>query len=101
MPGIDFSELRRRISIADVLSLLRFEATTSRGRSLRGPCPIHGSTSTRNRDFSVDLDTNCFRCFNCGKAGNQLDLWVFTQAIQLHPAAIDLCQRLGTDVPWT
>ena len=95
MSGIDFSELRRRIAITDVLCLLRFEPTQSQGSRLRGSCPIHESGRVRKRDFSVDLDKNCFRCFGCKRGGNQLDLWVFTQDLSLPSAAIDLCHRLG------
>ena len=100
MPPIDFGELRRRITIRHVLSLLSFEPTQSQGSRLRGTCPIHESRRVRKRDFSIDLDKSRFRCFGCGKGGNQLDLWVFTQDLPLHSAAIDLCHRLGVDIPW-
>src|SRR5579863_4318365 len=94
LPPIDFSELRRRIAITDVLTLLRFEPTKSQGSRVRGSCPIHKPRHVRQRDFSVNLDTNRFRCFGCGKGVNQLDLWGITQELPLYSAAIDLCRRL-------
>jgi len=84
--SIDFRELRRRIAISDVLSLLSFEPTQSQGSRLRGTCPIHESRRVRKRDFSIDLDKSRFRCFGCGKGGNQLDLWVFTARSTGHGA---------------
>ena len=42
MPGVDFEVLRQRISMADVLRLLQFQACSRRGDQLRGPCPVHG-----------------------------------------------------------
>jgi DNA primase len=74
MPGIDFAEVRSRIGIAQVLELARFEASESMGDQLRGPCPIHGSTSPAGRSFSVNLRKHTFQCFKCRQSGNQLDL---------------------------
>ena len=99
MPGIDYAQLRHSIRIADVLRLASFEAADAMGDQLRGPCPIHGSSSPTNRSFSANLSKNNFRCFKCGASGNQLDLWVAFSKLPLHEAARDLCQRLGLNVP--
>lgn len=99
MPGIDFAELRNSIRIADVLRLAGFEAADTLGDQLRGPCPIHDSSSPTSRSFSVNVSKNTFRCFKCGASGNQLDLWVAISKLPLHEAARDLCERLGMDVP--
>lgn len=100
VPSIDFDELRRRVAIKHVLELLHFEPTSRQGHQLRGSCPVHETRRPRQRHFSVHLEKNCFRCFGCGRCGNQLDLWAFTQRLPTHPAALDLCHRLGIDVPW-
>ena len=99
MPGIDFRILRERITIQDVLALLGFKLVTRRGDQLRGPCPIHGSSSPRSRSFSVNLRLNTFRCFGCGRGGNQLDLWAAHSQLPLLEAARDLCAKLSLDVP--
>jgi DNA primase len=99
MPGIDYAELRARIAIAGVLRLCGFEAVDTSGDQVRGPCPIHGSTFPTSRSFSANLRKNNFRCFKCGAAGNQLDLWVAVSKLSLHEAARDLCAKLGIDLP--
>lgn len=98
--GIDYRQLRALVSIREVLELLGFQATLSRGDQVRGPCPLHGSTSTKSRVFSVHLTKNAFRCFKCQAAGNHLDLWAAATRQPLYPAALDLCHRLRRPVPW-
>src|SRR2546426_10881182 len=99
MPGIDYRELRNRISIAQVLNLLGFEAIKVRGAQLRGYCPVHSNSCTvrarhpRRKErppFSVNLDTQVYRCFECGSGGNALDLWASTRKPSLYAAALDL-----------
>jgi DNA primase len=99
MPSIDFTELRATISMSSVLDLLGFVPSERSGDQLRGPCPLHGSTSPNSRSFSVNPRKNSFRCFRCGAAGNQLELWAAAQKLPIYDAALDLCQRLGVAVP--
>ena len=56
MPGIDFCAVRARISIAQVLELIRFD-TRKAGAQLRGACPVHGSADN-SRVFSANLAKN-------------------------------------------
>ena len=46
MPGIDLRQVRREITIQQVLDLLGFVPTARRGPRLRGPCPIHGDCTS-------------------------------------------------------
>jgi DNA primase len=100
LPGVDFQAVRKKVLMKDVLELIGFVACEARGDQLRGPCPIHGSASPRSRVFSVNVGRNAFRCFRCGSSGNQLDLWAAVTKTDLHGAAIDLCRRLRTEIPW-
>jgi hypothetical protein len=50
--------------------------------------------------FSVNSARSLFQCFKCGAKGNQLDLWFALSDLPPYEAAIDLCDRLRTDVPW-
>ena len=100
MPGVDFDIVRASIPIAQVLELVGFVALARTGNQLRGSCPLHRSTSTNSRTFSVNLDTNRYQCFKCKAAGGQLELWAAFQGITVYEAAIELCNRLGIDVPW-
>ena len=100
MPGIDFDVLRNEIRIDQVLDLLEFQPNSRSGDQLRGPCPVHGSSSDRSRSFSVNLTTGRYYCFKCNSKGNQLELWAAVHRISIYQAAVDLCRALGRDVPW-
>src|SRR5438067_593050 len=100
MPGVDYRQLRAAISIAEILQLIRFVPAQASGPQLRGPCPVHGSSSKSSRIFSVNLKTNVYRCFKCGSAGNQLDLYAAVTKLSLYEAAIDLCEKLNRSPPW-
>jgi hypothetical protein len=47
MPGVDFQEVRSRISMGQVLDLLGFVAQETHGDEVRGACPVHRSSSSR------------------------------------------------------
>jgi DNA primase len=99
MPSVDFASLKRVISIEQVLKLLEFSMVARTGDQIRGPCPIHKSSSAQSRSFSVNLRANTFQCFSCHAKGNQLDLWARANYLPIHTAAITLCERLGIEVP--
>jgi DNA primase len=100
MPGIDFAELRRQVRLCQVLDLLGFEAVSRWGAQVRGPCPIHGATRPRGRVFSAHLEKQLWHCFRCGAGGNALDLWLAVTKQPVYAGALDLCRRLGLEVPW-
>jgi DNA primase len=99
MPGIDFTLLRQQLALAQVLDLLRFTATTRHGAQLRGPCPVHGSTTPHSRSFAAHLEKNCWHCFRCGASGNALDLYVAVTKLPVYEGALELCARLDVPVP--
>jgi putative transposase len=98
-PAIDFAAVKAAVTMAAVLELLGFRPNSTRGPQLRGPCPLHGSTSGTSRSFSAHLDRQAFHCFKCGRAGNALDLWAQANRLTPYDAALDLCNRLGIPVP--
>jgi DNA primase len=100
MPGIDYRAARALVPLADVLGLLGFVPHRRHGAQLRGPCPLHGSRSATSRSFATHLGKSAWHCFRCGAGGNALDLWAAITHQPLHAAVLDLCQRLGRDVPW-
>jgi DNA primase len=99
MPAIDYRELRKLISIEQVLELAAFVASEHSGSQVRGPCPVHGASSSKSRSFSANNGKHTFQCFKCGAKGNQLDLWMAVTKLPIHEAAQDLCARLGIDPP--
>jgi hypothetical protein len=75
MPGVGFDVLRREITIQQVLDEIGFQATHRDGDQLRGPCPVHGSTSKHSRVFSVSLSDGRHYCHKRKSHGNQLELY--------------------------
>jgi DNA primase len=100
MPLIDLRAARAEVSLSAVLGLLGWRARQRRGEQVRGPCPVHGSTSPGSRSFSAHLGRNLWHCFRCEAGGNALDLWAAVTGQELHPAVIELYGRLGRAVPW-
>jgi DNA primase len=99
MPGIDYHELRRQITMREVLDLIGFQTSWRHGSQLRGPCPIPDCRSTSGRSFSVHLTRQVYHCFACQSHGNSLDLWVAVRGLSLHHAALDLCRILNLEPP--
>jgi len=100
MPGINFTVVRQRVSLAAVLRRLGFQPTSVRGPQLRGPCPVHRSRQPGSRSLAVHLERGCYRCFRCGSQGNALDLWAAVHGLSLPAAAVNLCETLGLEIPW-
>lgn len=100
MPGIDFNRLRAEITMEHVLNLLGFEPTGRSGQQWYGRCPLHESPSERSRSFSVNVVLGRYYCHRCHSRGNPLELWAAATGQPLHRAAINLCGRLGREVPW-
>src|SRR5207245_1724749 len=98
-PAIDFAAVRAAITIAQVLTLLRFVPRSDYHGQQRGACPLHGSTHGTARCFSVNTNAHTFHCFKCGRSGNALDLWAAANRLSIYDAAIDLCQRLNIPLP--
>jgi len=100
MPGVDFDVLRREITMQQVLNELGFQAAHCNGDQLRGPCPVHGSSSKHSHVFSVNLSEGRYYCHKCKSHGNQLELYAAARNTTVYQAAVDLCHALGREVPW-
>jgi DNA primase len=92
---IDFTALKRQVSIKDVLArygLLAGLHEKKPGR-LVGPCPIHdGKNGT---SFNVDLEKNVFHCFSQCGGGNVLDLVVKLERCSIRDAGEKLSDWFG------
>jgi DNA primase len=100
MPLINWRQARREIRLGAVLELLGWRGRERRGEQVRGPCPVHGSSSPRRRSFSAHRGRNIWQCFRCGAAGNALELWARVSGQELYPATLELYRRLGRTPPW-
>ncbi len=100
--GLDFVELKRLVTMRQVLfEVLGWQPTGGRGAQLRGPCPVHGSTTPGSRILSVHLEKHLFRCFKCDAGGNQLDLYAAVTRLPIYTACLELCEKLGFEPPRT
>jgi CHC2 zinc finger len=100
VPGVDFHRLRTEVAIERVLSLLGFEPSRRRGMQWYGRCPLRECRSARGQSFSVHVGLGRYCCHRCLSRGNAIELWAAALELPLHRAAIELCRRLGRDVPW-
>ena len=100
MPGVDFNRVRAEITMKRELSLLGFQASQRSGAQWYRSRPLHKSKSRRRRSLSVNVVIGRYCCHRCHSHGNQLELWAAATKLPLHRAAIDLCRRLGRDIPW-
>lgn len=97
---VDFAEVRRRVSLEDVLTrYYNIEGLRRQGSKLIGPCPVHGGDSPRA--FSADTTKNAWYCFTrCKMGGNQIDLVAKKEDISVREAALRLQEHfMGDDEP--
>lgn len=73
---IDYKQLKRDISISDVLAFHNITLENNGGDQLHGSCPLPGHEGDRdNRQaFSVSKAKNCWRCFSSCGSGNVISL---------------------------
>ena len=92
---IDFTELKRQVSIKDVLArygMLEQLHEKKPGR-LIGACPIHGGKNSTS--FNVDIDKNVFNCFSQCGGGNVLDLVMKLEKCEIREAGTKLADWFG------
>ena len=95
---ISYAEVRQRVSLRDVLGLIRYRWLRSFGKKSYGLCPLGCSSSPRCCSF--DLEWNLWFCHKCHRGGNQLDLYAKARSLSIYPAAFELCKEMGVEVPW-
>ena len=102
-PCVDFAEVRKHVSMEQVLQRLGWLDRLRGGAQRRGPCPVHDRDGghERGRSFSVNLPRGVFRCFHpqCRAQGNALDLWAAVHALPIRDAARQLQETLPSTNP--
>ena len=99
---IDFQALKSEVSVLDVLALYKWQPVKQRADELRGPCPVHGSSSETSTIFAVSPSKNAWKCHKCEAGGNQLDLAACYFGLpqdQVVRVAVALCRELGREIP--
>ncbi|MBM4089100.1 MAG: hypothetical protein FJ276_06670 [Planctomycetes bacterium] len=87
MSGVDVDMLRGEITMQQVLDESRFRTTHGDGDQLRGPCPVHGSTSPHSRAFSVNLREGRSYWHKCKSHGKELELYAAVKDTTVYQAA--------------
>jgi CHC2-type zinc finger protein len=101
MPGVDFERIRAVVTMEQVLNLLGFEPLSRSGPQWYGSCPLPDCGSgRRRRSFSVNVASGRYCCHRCRSQGNALELWAVATQQSVYQAGIDLCRRLGCEIPW-
>src|SRR5262249_2150456 len=100
MAGIDFTQLREQVTLAEVLALVGFRAVTRHGPQWRGRCPVHGSPPRRSRAWAAPVERQWWDCFGRGAGGNALDLYLAVTKLPVYQGALELCARLHKPVLW-
>ena len=101
---IDFVELKKQITMRDVLSLLTWRPQYTIADEHRGYCPICEAEKSGRRQkqkfgFGANVAKQVFNCNRCGSHGNALDLYLRVQGQPIYQAAKELCERLRVPVP--
>ncbi len=97
MAFVDFKEVKRQVSILQVLEHYGLAGKLKRrGDSLSGTCPIHkGHNATQ---FRVSIEKNCWNCFGkCKRGGNILDFVALMEDVSIRDAALSIQRWFAID----
>lgn len=89
---IDFVELKEKVCIEQVIELLQLNLKKS-GKQLRGCCPIHDGTDTK--EFVVTPEKGLFYCFKCKEGGDLIKLYAAVKGMEQKIAAVEIAQQTG------
>jgi hypothetical protein len=88
---IDFTDLKAKISIEQVLSMLGIELK-SQGDQLRGRCPIHQGGN--DRQFVVTPAKGVWYCFgDCASGGDMIELVAKARSVSVKQAAQEIAEH--------
>lgn len=87
-------------TLRQVLQLVGFQPTRCGSDQSYGGCLLPGCSLGANACLSVQVTLERCYCHHCHRHGHQLQHWAVVTGLPLYPAALDLCAKLGHDVPW-
>jgi DNA primase len=98
---MDFAELKAKVSITDVLSILNIDLqrVKQHGDQLRGTCPIHGGDNPRG--FVITPGKGLWFCFSGCGGGDVIALVAKVRQLSIKDAAewIARAEQLPVTVP--
>ena len=85
---VDYKEIKARVTMETVLAYYGLlEGLQAKGTSLKGKCPIHAGSNSRQ--FVVSTEKNVFNCFgDCKAGGNVIDFVARMEKIEIREAAL-------------
>ena len=95
---LNYRLLREQIRPADVLRVMSWRYVSRSGGQLRGPCPVHGSTSRHSRSLAVSDEI--VYCHKCRWTGDAVAIWAATHGMHMLDAAYELCTLFGVEPPY-
>ena len=87
-------EVRRRLPVSAVVGAR--VKLTKKGREWSGLCPFH---TEKSPSFFVNDDKGFYKCFGCGKSGDQITFAMETEGLSFPEAVASLAERAGLEVP--
>ena len=104
MPGVDFNQVRRDVTMEQGPRPARVHTQYELDRACNGTDDVRVKRVVVFASWSLVLGERGglgrYHCHRCGSRGNPLELWAAATNLPLHQAAVALCHRLGRDVPW-
>jgi hypothetical protein len=98
MPSVDFSGVKRLVSVHRALDLIGWTRVRAEAGWLRGGCPIHQRGREHGDCFAAAV--RGWRCHSCGAHGDVIRLWGTVHVLAPYWAAVDLCARASVAVPY-
>jgi hypothetical protein len=106
MPGLDFGEVKRMVTMRDLLDHYHISMrcpNPARPEQLKGTCPLPTHNHDTKESFNANLEKNCWSCWSTGcldnrhgKDGSALDFVVFMEGCSLHEAAKKIVEWFGS-----
>jgi DNA primase len=93
IPESILAEIRARLPINEVVG--RLARLRRNGRSWRGPCPLHGSTSA---SLQASPDRQSFHCFGCGAHGDVFGWVMRTEGCDFRQAVLRCAGEAGVEL---
>jgi hypothetical protein len=94
---IDYPELKRIVTLEEVLKLENISLLPGTGRKRYGPCPL--GCCSHSRAASYDMLRKLWFCHKCKQGGNQLELYARAGGANLYEASLLLCVALNITIP--
>lgn len=85
-------DIKRRVRLVDVISMLGDVPLKKHGRFMKGCCPFHAE---KTPSFTVRPDRDTYRCYGCGAAGDVIEYVMRRCDLDFRQAVEAIAGRFG------